>query len=125
MAPQNVEELSSVVAYNELLTRCLNNVDFAERMLALFQERCAEDLSELDRAFEKNDLEALRRLAHRLAGAAANAAAFGLKAKAAELRVAATEGASERIQECLAGLRQEWMRLQNALSAERTSSPTS
>src|SRR5262245_7493911 len=79
MSLTNTERLSSVVDYEELVTRCLNKIDFAERMLTLFQSHCGKELAVLEQACEAADLEAVRRISHRLAGAAANAAANGLQ----------------------------------------------
>ena len=118
MSLQSLHALDSVIDSQELLTRCLNNLDFAERMLNLFEGRCCEELTDLDAAFEKGDLNAVRLIAHRLAGACANAAAFGLQTSATELRHAATDGSIEKASRCLHDLRQEWHRFMEARSAD-------
>jgi HPt (histidine-containing phosphotransfer) domain-containing protein len=119
MSRASLESLSSVIDHRALLTRCLNKLDFAERMLALFQSRCGEELEELDQAFEKADLEAVRRISHRLGGACANAAAFGLQACATDLRHAANDGSLDKASQCLAELRREWDRFTTVMSAEQ------
>lgn len=125
MSLANVQGLSEVIDYHELLTRCLNNLSFAERMLALFQNRCGEDLAELERAFDQGDLELSRRLAHRLAGASANAAAFGVQSRAAELRRAISDNDLERSRQSLNELRHEWNRFTAAMSSEQLTHETS
>ena len=92
MSLESHEALSSVIDHDELLMRCLNKLDFAERMLALFQNHCGEEMADLDGALDRRDLESVRRIAHRLAGASANAAAFGLQSRVTELRKAAERG---------------------------------
>lgn len=116
MSPARTERLSTVLDYDELLARCLNNLDFTERMLALFQDRCAADVNELEQACGRNDVETIRRISHRLAGAAANAAAFGVQARASELRRAASEGSVDQIQVRLGDLQEEWRRFSEAVA---------
>ncbi len=124
MSLETLQGLSSVIDHDALLTRCLNNLDFAERMLALFLEHCGEELIHLDQAFDKGDMEAVRRISHRFAGASANAAAFGLQARAAELRRAANDGSLDEALNCLVDLRQEWHRFTMAMSNQhQMSSP--
>jgi len=124
MSLESLEGLSSVIDHQALLTRCLNNLAFAERMLTLFQARCGEELAELEQAVDKGDIEAIRRISHRLTGASANAAATGVQARASDLRHAADDGALDKASECLVELRGEWHRLTAAMAAgERVSSP--
>lgn len=125
MSLENAQQLSSVVDCDELLTRCLNNLAFAERMLALFQNRCGEDLSELEAALDAGDMERVRRVAHKLAGASANAAAFGLQARAADLRHAACDSSLDHTRQCLTELQGEWLRFNEALSTDQASLKTS
>lgn len=119
MSLENVQRLSSVMNFDELLTRCLNNIEFAERMLTLFHGRCADDVAELEEAFNRSDIDSVRRIAHRLAGASANAAATGLQSRAAELRRAVDRNATHEIQPRLLELREEWRRFADALSESR------
>ena len=124
MSLESLEGLSSVIDHHALLTRCLNNLAFAERMLTLFQARCGEELLELEQAVKKGDMESVRRISHRLTGASANAAAPGLQARASDLRHAADDGSLEKASECLVELRREWHRLTDAMAGdERVSSP--
>ena len=106
-----------VIDRNELMTRCLNNLEFAERMLNLFESRCGEDLAELERAFEQGDIEKARRISHRFAGASANAAAARLHGRATELRNDLREGSLDAARPRLQELRQEWQRFAEAMSS--------
>jgi HPt (histidine-containing phosphotransfer) domain-containing protein len=112
-------QLSGVIDLNELMTRCLNNLDFAERMLHLFENRCGEDLVELQRAFDQGDIEKARRVSHRFAGASANAAAGRLHGRANELRNDLREGSLEAARPRLKELRQEWQRFTEAMSSQQ------
>jgi HPt (histidine-containing phosphotransfer) domain-containing protein len=124
MSLESLQGLSSVINHNELLARCLNNLDFAERMLALFQGRCGEELADLQQAFDEGNMDSVRRVAHRLAGACANAAAFGLQARAADLRHAASDGSRDKVSQCLVELQREWHRFTAAMSTDqKLSSP--
>jgi HPt (histidine-containing phosphotransfer) domain-containing protein len=114
----NAERLSSVVNYEELVTRCLNKLDFAERMLTLFQNHCGDEMVALERALETSNLESVRLTAHRLAGAAANAAVFGVQGCASDLRLAASSGSLEQTSQSYAELQGEWRRFNEAMSAD-------
>lgn len=116
MQSEKLRALDAVIDHESLLTRCLNKLDFAERMLMLYQGHCAGELTELDQAFERGDMESVRRIAHRVAGASANAAAFGMRAKATELRHAIDGGSVDVAKECLTQLREEWDKVNSAMS---------
>ena len=118
MSLETLQTLDSVIDCQALLTRCLNKIDFAERMLTLFQGHCAGELSELDQALDEGDFEVVRRVAHRVAGASANAAAFGLRERATELRRAADKHSLDNAAKCLEELHQEWNKFQAAMSVD-------
>jgi len=118
MSQTKAERLSSVVDYDQLVSRCLNKLDFAERMLTLFQSHCGEELAVLERALAEDNLESVRLIAHRLGGAAANAAAFGLQSCAGHLRLAASSGSREQTEKSLVELQQEWRRFNAAIAEE-------
>ena len=119
MSQQALEDRSLVIDYQQLLVRCLNNLAFSERMLSLFQTQCEQEMACLEQAFQQGNAESVRRIAHRLAGASANAAAFGLQRSAAELRVAAADGLNEKATESLDRLRLEWRRLGEEMSSHQ------
>ncbi|MGD9645809.1 MAG: Hpt domain-containing protein [Pirellulales bacterium] len=119
MSLTEAPHLSGVIDVDELMTRCLNNLEFAERMLGLFQNRCGEDLIELENAFAAGDIDKARRVSHRFAGASANAAACGLHGRAAELRNDLREGSLETARPRLAQLREEWQRFNEAMALQQ------
>lgn len=116
MITDNLQKLGDVIDHESLLTRCLNKVDFAERMLKLYQDHCAEELRGLDLAFEHGDYDAVKRIAHRVAGASANAAATGMRARATELRQAVESGSLESARDQLISLHREWDKLTSAMA---------
>src|SRR5262245_43984730 len=105
METMRTTELAGVIDCDALLMRCLNNLEFAERILGLFHGKCGEELAELEKAFDGGDMDTISKIAHRLAGASANAAASGLHSRASELRHAAVEGSSEKTSQCLQELK--------------------
>jgi HPt (histidine-containing phosphotransfer) domain-containing protein len=126
MSPEDFDGLSSVIDSQALVGRCLNNLDFAQRILTMFEGRCETELAELDQALEKGDVETIRRIAHRLTGTCANAAAFELQACASKLKHAADDCSIEETSDCLQDLKREWERFSTVMSTRRkTSTPTS
>ncbi len=103
--------------FQELLERCLGNLQFAERVLAKFQSRFDDDLLELDQALEANDSEAIARIAHRLKGASATAAANGIRHQAAEIEDLARNRNIAGIPSCLSQLRTECAKFADSVSA--------
>jgi HPt (histidine-containing phosphotransfer) domain-containing protein len=118
MSQKHAERLSSVVDYEELVTRCLNKIDFAERMLALLQNHCGDEMAVLERAYAEGNLESVRLIAHRLGGAAANAAAFGIQSCAADLRLAASSGSVPQTSRSFKDLQREWRRFNEVMTAD-------
>jgi HPt (histidine-containing phosphotransfer) domain-containing protein len=97
-----------VIDFDDLMTRCLGNLEFADRILTVFQSRCETDLKELDQAIQANDIEQVERIAHRLKGACANAAAPRLASRAMDLWKVANQRKMESVPACFAALRSEW-----------------
>ena len=105
MSPENVERILDV---DDLLARCLGNTDFAIRVLEKFQERCDQDLAELERAMVAEDTKMVGTLAHRLKGASANVSATGMHSLASKIEQAVHQGTPEEILADLNNLREEW-----------------
>lgn len=94
----------------ELLNRCMGNLDFAERILEKFQSRFDADFAELEQAMDAQDSAAAARVAHRLKGASATAAAHGLRQQAATIEELARQQCLAEIPSRLEDLRHEWAR---------------
>jgi len=94
----------------DLLTRCLGKIDFAQRVLARFQERCEQDLADLEQAMAAGQSRTVADLAHRIKGASANAGAPGMRALAAQIEDAAGQCPAEQASAQLAKLKSEWSR---------------
>ncbi len=105
-----------VLNIEELLARCMGNIDFAARLVAKFQDRCEEDLSRLDRAILVGDVEEAATIAHRIKGAAASVAAHPLHACSAEIERWGRAGRLTDIVERVEQLHREWSRFINQAS---------
>jgi HPt (histidine-containing phosphotransfer) domain-containing protein len=122
MSPDDLKKLSAVIDSRALMARCLNNLEFAQRILTMFEGRCETELAELDQALEQGDIESIRRIAHRLTGTCANAAAFEMQACASKLKHAADDCSIEETSDCLQELRREWQRFSEVMSSQRKAS---
>jgi HPt (histidine-containing phosphotransfer) domain-containing protein len=120
MSPVDFEELSSVIDSKALLSRCLQNLEFASKILNLFEDRCEVELKELDDALKQGDMDVVRRIAHRLTGTCANAAAIHMQSCCIKLKQAADESSLPKATECLEDLRKEWQKLNEVLLPHRT-----
>ncbi len=110
------DQIADVLDVEDLLARCLGNVEFADRILGKFQERCDEDVSALEKAVFDCDEESVARLAHRLKGASANASALGLQRHASEIERAARHDAFDDVPASMESLKQEWTRFSEAVT---------
>jgi HPt (histidine-containing phosphotransfer) domain-containing protein len=104
---QAIREVSAF-EFEELVERCMGNLEFVERVLSKFQQRFGENLEALEQAVEAHDPEGVVRVAHRLKGESANVAAQGLQDRAGEIERLGRIGRVSDIPPCLAQLRAEW-----------------
>jgi HPt (histidine-containing phosphotransfer) domain-containing protein len=111
----------TVLDEEELLARCMGNLAFAETVLRMFHERCGVDLGELEQAIDSEDVELVARLAHRMKGASANAAAPGIQARAAEIEQAARRSSLAEVPHYLTNLKEEFGRFTTAMTEFRLS----
>jgi HPt (histidine-containing phosphotransfer) domain-containing protein len=112
----------SVFDLQELVNRCLGNIEFAERVLAKFQARFGDDIAEIERAVMAEDADTVASVAHRLKGASATAAAKGIQNQAAEIEQLARKRNMEEIPGHLQKLRNEWSRFAESASLAGASS---
>ena len=92
----------------DLRRRCLGNLELMERVLAAFQASFSGDLASLTEAAHRRDAEQARRLAHRMKGAAANAAAPQLMQLAAELERDCDASSSTSPRDKVEQLQHQW-----------------
>ncbi len=104
----SIDQSRTAYDADELLARCMGNLEFAERILAIFQQRFDEDLQALEQSLAVENAGEVTRIAHRLKGASANAAAPVLQARAAQIEQLACENRLSEVRECVAELREEW-----------------
>ena len=97
-----------VVNGEELLERCMGNLDFAERILQAFQESFPEELAELEKALELEDFEELALVAHRIRGSSGNVAAEDMQQTAAEIEQLCRGGYADEVPAQIDRLRCQW-----------------
>ena len=101
------DELPPLVP-DELVQRCMGNIDFASRILRKFADRFSEDLVDLEEGIAAKDCDGVARTAHRLKGTSANASAVHLRAIAEELEDLARCGELEPLSKCVDDLVSAW-----------------
>jgi HPt (histidine-containing phosphotransfer) domain-containing protein len=121
MQPEYPNQESSPIDVQELLDRCMGNINLAERVLAKLQSRFAEDMIEFERALTEKNGTLLTSIAHRLKGAASNVAAHDLQMCAAKIEESGRKGQMEDLPAQLDILRNQWSRLNEATLSGVTS----
>lgn len=91
----------SAIQFDQLLQRCMGNVDFADRLLTKFISRLPGDVDELKSSIQQGSPDEVARVAHRIKGACASVAADRMKDVAEELEA---EGRGGQIDEPM-----DWM----------------
>lgn len=122
MTTTQFDALAKVINVDDLMSRCLGNLDFVERILTIFQSRCEADVVELEEAIQSSDLARVQRIAHRLKGACANAGATSLSTRANELWIAANKEFTDLLAARFVQFRQEWNECTVILTGEDSSS---
>jgi len=104
------------IAYDELAARCLERIDFIERVLHSFSGRFEEDLKQLEREIEAEDGRAIAQLAHKMKGACGNTAAHELHCHVSKIEQLAREDRLVEIPPCLDGIRHAWTNFGHAVT---------
>ena len=127
MTTTNTDTDMTPIAYDELAARCLERIDFIERVLHSFSSRFAEDLEQLEREIQAEDGQAVARLAHRMKGACGNTAAHELHHHVSRIERLAREDRLTEIPPCLDGIQHAWTNFRHAVTdlSTRGSSVTS
>lgn len=92
---------------DSLLSRCMGNHEFLEKILNKFEAKAVEYLKDIEKSAEAGDGEQVGRLAHSLKGVAANLSAEPLRLAALETEQLGKSGDLTNINECLDKLRNE------------------
>lgn len=111
MSAEQLEQLSEFIDVNDLMARCMGNVDFATRIVVMLRGRCEDDIQQLQQASSNADPEAIAELSHRLKGALASSAAHELSRQADELCCSARDGEEREVSDRVAALRRQWDQL--------------
>lgn len=92
----------------ELIERCLGSIEFVDRILQKFHEHFEGELESLELCVGAQDAEGIVQVAHRMKGAAANAAAPALRERAAEIERLGRAGRLPEIPAQVAEMRERW-----------------
>lgn len=106
---------SPSLQFDELLGRCMGNLELAAQAIDAFEAQFQDDLQELRQAQRNNDLSAARRTAHRMKGGAANVAATGLSEALSRLVDAAASNNPQEFAVKLEELSDLWSQFQAEL----------
>lgn len=112
---ERTRSTAEVLNLNELTERCMGNLEFAERVLARFQQLLDVDLQAVTQAASVEDFGQVAQIAHRIKGAAANVAARALVKVAAELEASAKSHDVDTVWSRLPVLKAECDRLQRCI----------
>lgn len=117
MYETSTDQSSAALNYEELLARCMGNIEFAERVIEKFQSSFGQDLENLETGLQSEDAETVTTFAHRLKGSSASVGAHGLRQWAAEIEQL---GRADRLPEArqpVRHLRREWSRFLDHVSS--------
>lgn len=116
MITQQDGQRASALDLDELVDRCMGNLEFVDRVLTKFQQRFGENLDELERALAQKDTERVVLIAHRLKGESASVAAGALRDRAGEIEALGRAGHISNIPDCLQRLRGDWALFSESVS---------
>lgn len=108
---------SAALNHEELLARCMGNIEFAERVLGKFQNSFGQDLESLEAELKLENAETVASLAHRLKGSSASVGAPALNQYAAEIEELGRADRLGEIEQPVQHLRQEWSRFLDHVSS--------
>lgn len=91
---------SDMINREELLQRCLGDVEFARQMLRIFWESANKMIPVLTQAWEQEDWDQIRRSAHTLKGSAGNLSIPELRLQAEQVEQFADQGEIDRLKGC-------------------------
>lgn len=98
---------------DELLARCVDRLDLVQRVLKAFVQQLDDDIPTLVGLVDRGSAEEVRKLAHRVKGAAANVAASSLQSSVSELEELAIADRLDGVQPKLDLLCENWQTYKN------------
>ncbi len=104
------ESDSPVLEFDDLVERCMGNLDFVEKVLEKFEEGFPQQVEELESLLETRDADQLAAVAHRMKGNSANVSATGLYRVATEIEGLCRANRIGEIPARVDRLRREWDR---------------
>lgn len=108
MKTETLDRYSKVLDIQDLMSRCMGNIDFACRVLQILSERCESDMDGLEQAAAQQDFDQVYHISHRLKGAFANASAKNMSRLADEVCAASQAKNECDSLEKTCKLRDEW-----------------
>lgn len=111
MYPENSTTELPAIDVQELIDRCMGNLELAQRVFAKLQAQFKQDLIALESALAEKDGKLMANIAHRLKGAASNVAAHDLYRCVAAIEESARDGMLESLPAQLDILHKHWARL--------------
>ncbi len=113
------------LALDELMERCLGNLNFAQRVVSVFEEHFGRDLAALEAGLASDDMDEVARIAHRMKGSSANAAAPQLCRDMASIEELAQHHRSAEMARCILKLREDWSQFRETAQHIRPTGATS
>ncbi|WP_425400648.1 Hpt domain-containing protein [Aeoliella sp.] len=108
MKTESLDRYSKVLDVQDLMSRCMGNIEFACRVLQILSERCDSDIDGLEQAAAQQDFDQIYHISHRLKGAFANASATNMSRLADEVCTASRAKNESDSLEKTCKLRDEW-----------------
>ncbi len=113
---QHIPDTLGPIDWLDLLERVAGDSDLAVQILEIFARDSNDQILKVRELLEAGDLDQVRRLAHTLKGASANAAAKGMSEIARSLEIAAGTGSKRSAESAFALLQTEFSRVQSGIS---------
>ncbi|MBX3433132.1 MAG: Hpt domain-containing protein [Pirellulales bacterium] len=104
-----------VIEFDELLDRCLGNLELMERAIEAFVAQFPAELDQVEDALARGCKTEAAAVAHRMKGSASNISATALVTEIANLETASLRSSGDCATQSCSRLRSEWERLLQAI----------
>jgi HPt (histidine-containing phosphotransfer) domain-containing protein len=108
---------SDIFDLEGLRNRCMGDLNLAHNVLKIFQERMPVELKTIEDALQRQDVELVARVAHRIRGTSASISAASLARAAEEIESAGRQGRVDDIPTGVGHLHDEWEKYLNCAAA--------